>query len=98
MGQPPLLKWYGSAIGDFEKDAGLAVIGAQKDLMNPMVGLLAARVEGLFGGGRDGVEGGARLLATSPALKVQFGLDWDAREGDVDFLLGAELLVRALRR
>jgi hypothetical protein len=94
MGQPPLLHWNAGAVADFEKDAGLAVVGVQKPFLSPLVGVIAGRVEGLIGGGREGVEGGARLLAVSPLTRLQFGLDYDARAGKVDFLLGGEFVVR----
>jgi hypothetical protein len=94
MGQPPLLHWYAGAVADFDKDAGLAVVGVQKPFLSPLAGVIAGRLEGVIGGGRDGLEGGARLLAVSPLTRLQFGLDYDARAGKVDFLLGGEFVVR----
>jgi hypothetical protein len=94
MGQPPLLKWSAGALVDPANDRGLGVVGLQKDFGNPLVGLFSARVEGLLGGGRDGVDGGARLLGVSPLGRFHVGLDYDARAGDTAFLLGVEAVVR----
>jgi hypothetical protein len=94
MGQPPQRFWQGSLIYDSEKEAGLAVVAAQRPLTSPMAGVLAVRAEGLVGGSADGVEGGGRLLLASPLLGVHLGVDYDVRGEVADFLAGWEVGIR----
>ena len=94
MGQPPLIAWHASMLGDFGADAALAAIGVQKSFLNPLAGVLAVRAEGLVGGGREGLEGGARLLAVSPLSRLHVGLDYDARRNRLDWVAGAEFNIR----
>lgn len=94
MGQPPRLKWQGSLVADPSGGRGLGAVALQRDLSNAMVGLAAARLEGVAGGGDRGVEGGARLLAVSPLAHLHAGLDYDARRGTLSWLVGSEFNVR----
>ena len=94
MGQPPIVTWHASMLLDTSGRRGLAALGAQKDLLSPISGLAAARLEGIVGGGQNGIEGGARLLAVSPVARLHTGLDFDARTGRTDWLLGTEWNLR----
>jgi hypothetical protein len=94
MGQPPRLKWNAAITFDTEGDRGLAVVGAQEDLFSPMVGVAAVRAEGVLGGGRQGLEGGGRLLLVSPMARLHSGIDYDVRQKRLDWLIGLEMNVR----
>jgi hypothetical protein len=94
MSQPPLLNWQGSVLTDVDQGAGLAVIGVQKNFLNPLAGVMSARLEAVGGASREGAEGGVRLLAVSPLLRAHVGLDYDIRSNRVDVLLGTEFNVR----
>jgi phosphatidylserine/phosphatidylglycerophosphate/cardiolipin synthase-like enzyme len=91
MGQPPLWKPY--LAGELtwnrqaERTGGLGVLGVHKDLMNPMIGALSLSGEGYLGGAGGRWDGGGRLLLGSRLLFLSLGLDWNARDGDVDFVL-----------
>ncbi|MGE4082617.1 MAG: hypothetical protein AB7H93_06415 [Vicinamibacterales bacterium] len=94
MGQPPTVKWWGGASADTEANAVLGAIGVEKWFFNPLAGLVAARAEGVVGGGRDGAEGGLRVLAVSPLARLHAGVDYDFRDQRFDLLIGADFTVR----
>ncbi len=94
MGQPPRYKWQLGATMDADASRGAVFFGVQKDLKSPLTGMAALRVEGYAGGGRDGAEGGGRLLLASPVARLHTGVDYEARSGAVDWLLGVDLNLR----
>jgi hypothetical protein len=94
MGQPPIYTWQTGLLIDTQRPAALGLFGVQKDLLSPMVGLAALRVEGVLGGSEGHVEGGGRLLFVSPVGRLHAGIDVDARSGDADWLVGLDLNVR----
>lgn len=94
LGQPPTVKWQGSLTVDTAKDAAFGVVGVEKDVLNPLAGLLAIRAEAVAGGSRQGAEGGLRLLGVSPLARLHAGLDFDARSGGVDWLIGTDFNIR----
>lgn len=94
MGQPPIYQWQAGLVVDVARPSTFALFGVQRDLLSPMVGLAAGRVEGMLGTREGRVEGGARLLFVSPVARVHGGLEFDARSRDVDALLGVDINVR----
>lgn len=94
MGQPPTLKWQGSLTFDARADAALGVVGVEKGFGNPLAGIFALRAEAVAGAGRRGAEGGLRLLGASPLSRLHAGLDYDARRGTVDWLIGTDFNIR----
>ena len=94
MGQPPLIKWQAAVSADLGNDAGLGVLGVQKEYLNPLAGVVALRAEAALGAGRDGAEGAARLLVASPLARLHVGLDYDVRDRALDVVLGGEFNVR----
>lgn len=93
MGQPPRWKPYGGvfyarADRDGERlDGATAMLGTYKDITHPIAGILGLSGE-VYGGtyGR-GMEGGARLFATSRGLFVQVGADFDFRTAKTDAII-----------
>jgi hypothetical protein len=94
MGQPPTRKWQGSLSFDTSTQATLGVVGLEKEFGNPLAGIAGVRAEAVAGGGPHGAEGGLRLLATGPLLRLHAGLDYDARRGAVDWLVGTDFNIR----
>ena len=94
MGQPPLIKWEAALSADLGKDAGLGVIGVQKEYLNPLAGVVALRAEAAAGGSREGAEGALRLLVASPLARIHAGLDYDLRDRALDVVLGGEFTIR----
>lgn len=76
--------WRQTGAGD--RRGGGVLIGAYRDMGNPIVGLLALGAEA-YTGSAPSLDGGVRLLAVSPALFSQVGVDVSARTGDVDLLI-----------
>jgi hypothetical protein len=94
MGQPPIIKWHGTVTVDTSNSAALAAVGAERVFGNPLAGLIGVRAEAVAGGGRRGGEGGLRLLGVSPLARLHAGLDYDARRGRVDWLVGTDFNIR----
>jgi hypothetical protein len=94
MGQPPTLKWVASVSFDDRNNAALGALGLEKDVGHPLAGILAVRGEVVGGGGLDGAEGGLRLLAVSPLARLHTGLDYDARRGRVDWVVGTDFNIK----
>jgi phosphatidylserine/phosphatidylglycerophosphate/cardiolipin synthase-like enzyme len=96
MGQPPLWKPFAGAYygrtGEAPRGAGLAA-GVYRDLLPSIVGM-GASAEVRLGAGPGGAEAGARALADLRGLFLRTGLDWDARRGDVSWLLSVQLPLR----
>jgi hypothetical protein len=94
MGQPPKRYWQGSLLYDTHKEAGFAAVSTQRNLGNPLAGMLAVRAEALVGASREGAEASGRLLLSSPLLGIHLGVDYDVREDVPDFLFGWEVGIR----
>ena len=94
MGQPPTIKWHGTVTVDTSQSAALGVVGAERVFGNPLAGLFGLRAEAVAGGGRNGGEGGLRLLGVSPLARLHAGLDYDVRRGRVDWLIGTDFNIR----
>jgi hypothetical protein len=94
LGQPPKLQWQIGFALDGDRGAGLAVGGVETPFGNPIAGIAALRAEALAGGGRNGMEGGLRLLAVSPLIRMHTGVDFDAQRDRLDWLVGSDFNVR----
>jgi hypothetical protein len=98
MGQPPKWEPYlaglGAVAGSDNRAGGRAVAGVYRSIMNPVTGLLGAAGEGYVTVRGGDVDGGARVLARAPVLALAGGLDWNARDGAVDFILSYQTAVR----
>ncbi|MEZ5293158.1 MAG: hypothetical protein R2745_18905 [Vicinamibacterales bacterium] len=94
LGQPPIFKWQGTLSADTTRSAVLGVVGVERDIGNPLAGVFVLRAEGVVGGGRQGAEGGFRLLGVSPLARLHAGVDYDARRGRLDLLIGTDFNVR----
>ncbi len=93
IGQPPLWKPYGGGSlgsyypGDASDMTAYVDLGVDKDLMNPVVGGLVLGGEAYGGIQGNRIDGGLRVLANIPFLRLGFGVDWNFRDGDLPFLL-----------
>ncbi|HEX3157641.1 MAG TPA: hypothetical protein VHQ45_03945 [Gemmatimonadaceae bacterium] len=97
MGQPRRWQPYTSGVATFgrDDDANVGVaFGVYHSIGSPVTGVfgLAGEVYGLAGG--EHATGGARLLAVSRAVNLGYGVDWDAREGNLAFMLSWSTAVR----
>ena len=80
--------FYSRADRDGERlDGATAMLGTYKDITHPIAGILGLSGE-VYGGtyGR-GMEGGARLFATSRGLFLQVGADFDFRTAQTDAII-----------
>ncbi|MEX2177464.1 MAG: hypothetical protein WD801_02060 [Gemmatimonadaceae bacterium] len=95
MGQPPRWEPYAmpsalrAAPGDWQP--ALAA-GVHRPLKNPVTGLFGVAGEAYVAGVRD-ARPGARLLATSRALGLAAGVDWNGRDA-VDAVLSFQTAIR----
>ena len=93
IGQPPLWKPYGGASlgsyypGDLSDPTVYANLGMDKDLMNPVVGGLVLGGEAYGGIQGSRIDGGLRMLASIPFLRLGFGVDYNFRDGGLPFIL-----------
>jgi hypothetical protein len=100
LGQPPSIRWHaggsiGGALGDGSaKPLAYGLAGFQKELMNPVTGLVGAALEG-YAGFRAGVaDGGARALLVSTTFRLTGGVDYNARDNRFRPFLGITMPVR----
>lgn len=101
LGLPSVRKPYlGVSVGlsNF-RQADLTIhgrLGTYRDLTLPTTGLLGVAAEGYLGaeGGASGVDGGARGLLVSHLLRLGAGVDYNARQGRLGFLLTLDFPVR----
>lgn len=98
MGQPP--RWE-----PFVVPAGIQLsprvwqpmvtVGVHKPIANPVTGLFGVSGEGyVIGDGRLDPAGGARVLATSRALGLSAGLDYEGRANELYAILSFQTAVR----
>ena len=94
LGQPS--RWrpvVGLAYGvdptmDDEGAGGTALVGITRDLFTPIYGALGLGAQAYVGQRGDALYGGVRVELDSPALFLHLGLDWNARSGRTDLLVG----------
>jgi hypothetical protein len=90
LGQPAA--WKGTALaGITHADAPRLTVaaGLQRDLVNPMLSILAVHAEAYADAGGDGVAAGLRTRLLSPFGRVGIGVDHRATDGRTDVLLSA---------
>jgi hypothetical protein len=88
LGQPAA--WKGTAtVGGLWADGARAsaALGLQRDLLNPMLSLLAAHGEVFADGGEGGSDAGVRARLLSPFARVAIGADYRVTGEGVDLLL-----------
>src|SRR5690348_14252309 len=95
MGQPPRWLPYAAALVGNTSSVGFgALVGVQRPILNPIIGLLAASGEvGAFVAG-DNVAADVRLVADAPALALGLGVDWQPANRQIDALLRFQSAVR----
>jgi hypothetical protein len=97
MGQPRRWEPYAAALGVFDGPRGAdasVLVGVHRPIMNPVTGLFGVSGEAYGATTRDGLEGGARLIARAPVLALGAGIDWNGRSGDFDLLLTYQSAIR----
>jgi hypothetical protein len=67
-----------------------AMIGASRDITNPVPGLVGVAVEAWMGSHATELDGGARLMFASNAAGLQVGADYSLRLGRVDAALAVQ--------
>ena len=68
-------------------------MGLHRPITNPVGGLLGIAAEG-YATADPGIAAGGRVLATSRALGLSAGVDWDARTGNSDLLVSFQTALR----
>jgi hypothetical protein len=87
LGQPATLRWTAAAAaGHSDHPFGLAAVGVQRDLMNPLLGAAAIHAEAYARGGGGSLSPGLRARLVSPLARTAVGADVQAGEG-ADLLL-----------
>jgi hypothetical protein len=88
LGQPSSLKWTAAAGVGQERSAHLAgAFGLERDLLNPMLSMLALHTEVYARAGSDKVAPGLRARLVSPFARFGIGADYRPAEGGPDLLL-----------
>jgi len=97
MGIPPSWRWAaGVSAGvhgqDDAKVTAYANLGLYRDLLNPMTAALGVLGEAYIGTrgtfwSAGGIDGGGRIGLFSPATRLAFGADYNARDEEVDFFV-----------
>lgn len=105
MGAPPVWRWaagFSAGVhgGDQSKLTTYGSVGVYRDIVNPMTAALGVLGEAYVGGRgtfseAGGFDGGGRLTLFSPALRLAFGADFNARDEEVDFLVS---LIHPIKR
>jgi hypothetical protein len=70
------------------------MFGIHRDIGSPIPGVLGLAAEGWIDSGRDGVDGGARLMYAMAAIGAQFGVDYSIRQDRLDLALTLFLPLR----
>ncbi|MDB4914744.1 MAG: hypothetical protein JWM95_2388 [Gemmatimonadetes bacterium] len=81
IGQPSRWQMYADALVS-SAGGGLAILGTEQSVFNPVAGILSGDVEGYAGMGS-----GVRGVVRSPALAIGAGIDWNLTRGRADVLL-----------
>jgi hypothetical protein len=90
LGQPAAFKGTASVGGAWHDGArAVAALGVQRDLLNPMLSVLAVHGEVFVEGWDDGTDAGVRARLLSPFARVGIGADYRLGERGVDVLLSA---------
>jgi hypothetical protein len=98
MGSPATWRWAagfsaGVHRGDDSKVTAYGTLGLYRDILNPMTAALGVLGEtyvgtrGAFTGTGGGVDGGGRMGLYSPAMRLAFGGDFNARDRELDFFI-----------
>jgi hypothetical protein len=97
MGPPPTWRWAvgfsaGAYGGEDPKLTAYGNAGVYRDILNPMTGALGVLGETYVGtrgafSGSGGVDGGGRISLFSPAVRLAFGVDYNFRDRDADFIV-----------
>lgn len=77
-----------------ERAGVTGALGVYRDLFNPVVAAIGVSAHGYLGQRGSALDGGARVLLESPAIFLHTGLDWNARLGRLDGLIGATFPLR----
>lgn len=95
MGQPPKWEPYvvGSGVFVRHDPVGLLAVGLHRPITNPVIGLFGVAGEA-YATASHGADPGARLLATTRALGLSAGADWDGRTGDIDAIFSFQTAIR----
>ena len=95
MGQPPKWEWHAvpGAVRSSDQWRGLFTVGLHRPLTNPVSGLIGLTGEA-YVTADPGVDPGVRLLATSRALAISAGGDWDGRTRQLDWLFSYQSAIR----
>lgn len=93
LGLPHAFRVYGAvgggieAVGPGSRALTRGSLGVARDILNPTPGALGVALEGWVGSRGRLMDGGARLTAGIPAVGLQGGLDYSARDGQLDVVL-----------
>jgi hypothetical protein len=90
LGQPAA--WKGTALAGIMAADGprlATAAGLQRDVVNPMLSLLAVHAEAYADVGSDGIGAGVRTRLLIPFGRVGVGADYRATDGRTSFLLSA---------
>jgi phosphatidylserine/phosphatidylglycerophosphate/cardiolipin synthase-like enzyme len=97
MGQPPLWQPYGSFVATFGRtnDAtGGVALGLFHPIGSPVPGMFGLSAEAVLLASHGEATGGARLLGVTRAINLAYGVDWDAREKNLAFMLSLNTAIR----
>lgn len=100
LGQPPQWKPFlrlGFGIdrtGTGEAAGPTAAFGLFRDFFNPVIGALGASAQGYLGQRGEEFDGGIQALLESRANFLHAGVDWNARSGDADPIVGITFPLR----
>ena len=97
MGQPRRWQPYASAVATFGRNNGATggvAAGVFHPRGSPVNGVFGISAEGYLLASDDGPTGGARLLGVTRAINLGYGIDWDARENNLAFMLSVNTAIR----
>jgi hypothetical protein len=88
LGQPGMLQWTGAFwLGREGGPHAASAFGLQRDLLNPVLSLLAVHGELYLRSGGDDVVPGVRARVLSPVARIGIGADYRPGEGTPDVVL-----------
>ena len=97
MGQPPLWQPYGSLVATFGRSndaTGGVELGIFHPRGSPVTGVFGFAAEAYLLSNHGQATGGARLLGVTRAINLAYGVDWDAREQNLAFMLSLNTAIR----